>query len=317
MGKSAWMFPGQGSQAVGMGVAAAEKYPAAAELYSKASAILGWDLLDTCRKGPEDHLRQTHIAQPALFVTGCAAAAVLKSSGLAPEAVAGHSIGEYAALWSAGVISFEEGLRLVAERGRLMHEAGQKRPGSMAAILGLTSDQARGLCKQAELSGVVVAVNFNSPEQVVIAGEQAAVAKVVELAPAAGAKRVIPLNVSGAFHSPLMAEAATAMRQALDRVAFQNASSPIVMNADGGLHSKAQDIKEVLARQLDSPVEWVRSMETLKSQGFTVFVECGSGRVLSGLLKRIDKQLQAYSTESTEAIDQTLSSLSLSQRGAS
>lgn len=300
-----------------MGVSIAEKYPEAKALFDQAKTILGWDLLEACKTGPEDKLRQTDVAQPALYVTGCAAAKVLQAQGIQPQAAAGHSIGEYAALVTAGVFDFAQGLELVRERGKLMASAGSSRPGGMAAILGLSPDQARAVCAQAQDAGVVVAVNFNSPEQVVIAGERAAVDKAAQLAPAAGAKRVIPLNVSGAFHSPLMADAAKVMRGLLEKVSFKDAAVPVAMNVDGQVRRGAAEIREALCRQLDSAVEWVKAMEMLKAQGMTVFVECGSGRVLSGLLRRIDKQLQAHATESAEAIAQTVDALSLSGKGAS
>jgi len=287
-----------------MGVAVAEKFPQARAVFDQANHLLGWDLFQACKEGPEDRLRQTDVAQPALYVAGYAAFAVLRSLDIQPEGFAGHSIGEYAALAAAGVFSFEQGLKLVQERGRLMHEASQKRPGGMVAVLGLASEKVSEICRQAESEGVCVPVNYNSPEQIIIAGEKKAVEKVAALAPAAGAKRVIPLNVSGAFHSPLMSEAADALRSVLAQVQFKNAAGPVAMNADGQLQTQAAAIQDRLARQLNSPVQWVKSMEAMKANGFTTFIECGAGRVLSGLLRRIDKQLQVFSTETPEAIQE-------------
>lgn len=309
MSKMAFMFPGQGSQAIGMGVALADSYAEAASLYKEAQQVLGWDLLQACKEGPEERLRQTDVAQPALYVTGYVAAAILRAHGIAPEAVAGHSIGEYAALAAAGVFSFSDGLRLVRERGRLMQAAAQARPGGMVAVLGLARPDLATLCESIQSQyGVCVPVNFNSPEQIVVAGLRPAVDAFAAQATAKGAKRVIPLNVAGAFHSPLMMEAAQAMKGELTKVAFKNAACPVAMNVDGRVRQEASDIQAALAQQLDHSVEWVKSIESLRAIGCDGFVECGSGRVLSGLLKRIDKQAQSYSTESVEATQQVLDS---------
>lgn len=317
MNKIAFLFPGQGSQSVGMGVAVAEKFPQARAVFDQANQLLGWDLFQACKEGPEDRLRQTDVAQPALYVTGYAAFAALRSLEVQPEGFAGHSIGEYAALAAAGVFSFEQGLKLVQERGRLMQEAAQKRPGAMVAVLGLTPEKASEICREAQSDGVCVPVNYNSPEQIVIAGEKKAVEKVTGLAQAAGAKRVIPLNVSGAFHSPLMSEAAEAMRSALAKVQFKNAGGPVAMNADGQLQAQAAAIQDRLARQLNSPVQWVKSIDAMKADGFTTFIECGAGRVLSGLLRRIDKQLRSFSTETPEAIQEIVDALGAVRKGNS
>lgn len=298
-----------------MGIALADRFPLARRHFDTASRVLGWDLYEACRQGPEDRLRQTDVAQPALYVTGVAAAAVLQSMEIQPAAMAGHSIGEYAALAVAGVFSFEEGLRLVRERGRLMQEAGTAHPGGMAAILGLSGEQVESCCAQARSEGVCVAVNFNTPEQIVIAGDKKAVEKASALASALGAKRVIALNVFGAFHSPLMSEAAQTMRQVLAKTVFHDAAIPVAMNVDGQLRHLAGEIQESLSRQLDSAVQWVKVIEALRSSGITIFVECGSGRVLSGLLRRIDKQLQAYSTETGEALTQVADALGTVRKG--
>jgi [acyl-carrier-protein] S-malonyltransferase len=304
MSKLAFIFPGQGSQSIGMGAGLSERFPESRSLYKEASAILGWDLLHICREGPEEKLRETDITQPALYVTGIAAATVLMNRGINPEAAAGHSIGEYAALAAAGVFSFAEGLKLVEQRSRLMKDAARRHPGGMAAILGLNSEQTVAVCSQASSRGVCVAVNFNSPEQVVIAGETAALAEASKLALANGAKRVIPLNVSGAFHSPLMKEAALAMKALLEKAPFREPRFPVAMNADGRLHSTAAEIRAQLALQLDHPVRWVDSIRSLSGGGFSSFIECGSGRVLAGLLKRIEKSLEVRTTESAEALEQ-------------
>ncbi len=316
MSKTAFLFPGQGSQSVGMGVALAGVFPEASKLYEQASLILEWDLLEVCKNGPEEKLKQTDIAQPALYVAGYAASVVLRSVGIAPDAVAGHSIGEYSALAAAGVFGFTEGLDLVRERGKLMATAGAQRPGGMAAVLGLDREALIKLCASvSSAESVCVPVNYNSPEQIVVAGDKTAVEALVAAAPQSGAKRVIPLNVSGAFHSPLMAEAAARMKANLSRVAFRDASCPVAMNVDGQPRQNGTEIQAALAQQLDHSVEWVRSVEQLKAAGCTIFVECGSGRVLSGLVKRIDRQLELHSTETLEALEETRQALATARKG--
>jgi len=317
MSKIAFLFPGQGSQTVGMGVELAERFTEARAAFDQASQVLNWDLLQACREGPEDRLRKTEVAQPALYVTGYAAFAVLRSLGITPDGVAGHSIGEYAALAAAGVFGFTEGLDLVRERGLLMQAAGQEHPGSMAAILGLSREAIQALCDKIQpVHGVCAPVNFNSPEQIVVAGEKAAIEALGAAAPAQGAKRAIPLNVSGAFHSPLMKEAAVRMKSILCRVSFRDATCPVAMNVDGQLRQDAASLQSALAQQLDHSVEWVKSVEGLRDAGCSIFVECGPGRVLSGLLRRIDKGLKAYSTETAEALEEVRNALSVIRKGA-
>lgn len=292
-----------------MGVAIVQAYPELQSLYQDASNILGFDLLKTCTEGPEEKLRETNIAQPALFVTGLAAANVLQAAGVQPHAAAGHSIGEYAALVAAGVLSFGDALKLVKERGRLMQLAGQTRPGGMAAILGMEASALETLCSAAKPIGICVPVNYNSPEQIVIAGEVAALQEVCKRATEAGAKRVIPLNVAGAFHSPLMSDAAATMTELLKKTTFNDARFPVAMNVDGKLHTQAEDIRQTLSLQLNSPVRWTTAIETLAAYGITTFIECGAGRVLSGLLRRINKQLEFHSTETPEALRESLDAL--------
>lgn len=312
MTKTAFLFPGQGSQAIGMGVQLVAPFRDVCDVFDQANEILGWDLLQACREGPEDRLKQTDVAQPALFVTGYATAIALGNLGARPDIVAGHSIGEYAALTVAKVFNFAEGLGLVLERARLMKEAATANPGTMAAILGLDSTQVEEVCKAAAARGVCVAVNFNSPEQTVIAGQVEAVAEAGRLASERGAKRVLPLNVSGAFHSPLMSEAAEKMRHVLAKISFQNPKVPVVMNADGQAHTTAEGIRQQLERQLAAPVQWVQTLQSLKDFGVAQYVECGSGRVLTGLLKRIDRKIPAYVTDGYESLQQTAQALAVS-----
>lgn len=299
-----------------MGVALAEAFQEAHKAFDQASMVLSWDLLDVCKKGPDEKLKQTDIAQPALYVTGFAASQVLRSMGIAPDAVAGHSIGEYAALAAANVFSFTEGLDLVRERGRLMASAGSGRPGGMVAVLGLNRETVAKLCGSVSTQGqICVPANYNSPEQIVVAGDKGVMEAFAAAATQAGAKRVIPLNVAGAFHSPLMSEAAVQMKSMLSRVAFRDAQCPVAMNGDGQVHQTAGDIQTTLAQQLDHSVEWVKSVETLKAAGCDAFIECGAGRVLSGLLRRIDKQLTLFSTETIQALDEIKNALATTRRG--
>lgn len=316
MSKIAFIFPGQGSQAVGMGVALADAFREAHSAFEQASHVLNWDLLAACKEGPDDRLRQTDVAQPALYVTGYATFAVLRSMGITPDAVAGHSIGEYAALAAAGVFGFTQGLSLVRERGRLMQAAAAAHPGGMVAVLGLDRQTLEKICAIVQTSsGVCVPVNFNSPEQIVVAGEKKAVEALSLAAAKEGAKRVIPLNVSGAFHSPLMVEAAVGMKTHLSGVPFSDAVCPVAMNVDGQCRKEAGALQAALAQQLDHSVEWVKSIEALKGVGCDVFVECGAGRVLTGLLRRIDKQLAAYSTETLAALDDIRNVLTATRKG--
>ncbi len=318
MSKIAFIFPGQGSQSVGMGVALAGTFREAHQVYEQASHILGWDLLEACKNGPEDRLRQTDVAQPALYTSGYAAFAVLRSMGIVPDAVAGHSIGEYAALAAAEVFGFTEGLDLVRERGKLMAAAGSERPGGMAAVLGLGRETLVRLCASVSSADrLCVPVNYNSPEQIVVAGDKGAVEALIAAASEAGAKRVMALNVSGAFHSPLMAEAAARMRAFLSRLSFRDAVCPVAMNIDGQCRQKGPALQSALAQQLDHSVEWVETIEQLKVIGCSHFVECGPGRVLSGLLRRIDKQLDPHSTEMLETLEEVRRTLATIQRGTS
>jgi [acyl-carrier-protein] S-malonyltransferase len=316
MAKTAFLFPGQGSQAVGMGVALAEAYPEARTAFEQAAQVLDWDLLKACQEGPEDRLRETEIAQPALYVTGYSAFAVLRSFGIQPDAVAGHSIGEYSALAAAGVFGYTEGLDLVRERGKLMQAAGTEHPGGMVAVVGLARETLEKLCEAIQATyGVCVPANFNSPEQVVVSGEKKAMEALSAAASQAGAKRVIPLNVSGAFHSPFMSEAAIRMKKFLSHIAFRDAVCPVVMNVDGQSRQKASDIQAALAQQLDHSVEWVKTIETLKALGCATFVECGPGRVLSGLNRRIDKEIRSYSTETQESLEDVKSAFTITRKG--
>lgn len=288
----AMIFPGQGSQAVGMGQALAEAHAGARELFEQADAILGRPLSKLCFEGPEEDLKQTVNTQPALYVTSAAALAVLRGEGLEPAIVAGHSLGEYSALYAAGVFDFETGLKLVQARGQAMFEAGQARPGTMAALLNLDGDQVEAICRQAAEKGIVVPANWNSSAQIVVSGEPAAVEEAVRLAQEAGSKRSVMLPVSGAFHSPLVQPAVDVMKGELAKATMQAPACKFVANVSAALVEDPEAIRQGLADQIVSCVRWADSVETMKGAGADTFIEVGSGKVLTGLLRRIDKELK-------------------------
>ncbi len=318
----AFVFPGQGSQVVGMGADVAAASPAARAVFAAADQALGFALSQLCFAGPEATLRETVNTQPALVATSLALLAALQATAangdggdeiaipalaqpLAPAFVAGHSVGEYAALAAAGALGLAETLRLARERGRLMHTEGQTIPSGMAAILGMDAVALDPICAEAttqalaELAaqgvaahpgaGRVVIANHNAPGQVVISGEQHALEIAMALASARGARRVVPLTVSGAFHSPVMAPAAQGLATALASADLRDAAIPIISNISATPLTHADDLRVELAQQIVSPVQWTRSVQYLVEQGVTTFVEIGAGQVLAGLIKRIAK----------------------------
>ncbi len=304
MPKIAYIFPGQGSQAVGMGQNICAHSKAARTIFEQADEYLGEKISTLCFYGPEDALKQTIHTQPALYVTSAAVLAALRErSAAVPQAVAGHSVGEYAALYAAGAFDFETGLKLVARRAQEMHRAALSHPGAMAAVLGLSAEQVVAVCAEAQSTGTVSAANFNGGGQVVISGSPEGVAKASELAKAAGAKRVLPLNVSGAFHSALMAPAAEAMEYALRDAAIQSVTIPVVANLTAGYETMPDEIRANLAAQIDHPVRWEETILRLVGDGFDMFVEAGSGTVLAGLMKRIAPDVQVVSIGDTAAVE--------------
>lgn len=308
--KTAFLFPGQGSQCIGMGRDAAERLPAAAAVFDRANTVLGLDLRAVCFDGPEEELKKTETTQPALFAASMATLEVLRAEGIEPDAVAGHSLGEYTALCAAGCFDFETGLRLVALRGRAFAQAGAARPGAMAAIIGLDAGALEAVCAEASGGGAIVQpANYNDPTQIVISGDPVAVERACEGAKAAGAKRALPLPVSGAFHSPLVAPAADAMRDALAAADFAPPRVLFVNNADAATLSDPEAIKDSLVRQVTASVRWTQSIEALAAEGVGRFVEVGSGKVLSGLARRIAKGCEAHTTESGAALDAAIAAL--------
>jgi [acyl-carrier-protein] S-malonyltransferase len=286
----AFIFPGQGAQFVGMGRDVYEAYPEARAAFEAADKALGFPLTRLCFEGPEDELRQTVNVQPAIVTLSLALLAVMRKSGWREEPgfFAGHSLGEYSALTAAGVLAPGEAILLARRRGQLMQDAGQNQPGTMAAVLGLDDAAVVPLCEEA---GVYVA-NYNCPGQVVISGALKPMEKAIALAEARGARKVVPLQVSGAFHTPLMQPAAAGLAEALAKMTLSNSAAPIVANSSGAPITEASAVRTELVMQLTSPVQWQRSVEYMASQGVRRFVEIGPGKVLAGLVKRISREAE-------------------------
>jgi [acyl-carrier-protein] S-malonyltransferase len=292
--KIAFVFPGQGSQSVGMLGELADMSPLVTETFEEASDALGFDLWKLVSEGPESALNQTQNTQPALLAAGVCVWRVWEQHGLAsPVIMAGHSLGEYSALVSAGAIGFADGIRLVAERGRLMQEAVPEGTGAMAAILGLEDQAVIDVCTASAADQVVQAVNFNSPGQVVIAGHKDAVARAIEAAKSAGAKRAIELPVSVPSHCDLMRPAAGKLAEYLKETAVSAPVIPVLHNASVSAESDPDMIRQRLVEQLYSPVRWVETIEAMKRDGVMHIVEAGPGKVLTGLMRRIDRELDA------------------------
>ncbi len=305
----AFLFPGQGAQQVGMGRALAEAHAVARETFETADRVLAFPLTRVCWEGPAEDLKKSVHTQPALLTHSVAAFRLLEAAGVQPAYVAGHSLGEYSATVAAGAMSFEDALRVTRRRGELMYQAGLERPGAMAAILGLSSSDVEAVCDEAADAGVVRAANLNAPGQVVISGEPAAVDRASELAKARGAKRAIRLEVSGAFHSPLMAPAAEGLREALAGVTLRDARCPIVANALAAPVQKADDIRAALEAQLLASVRWEESLRWLLAQGVEGCVELGTGKVLRGLLRTLDKDAPSWNVEDPDSLAATLAAL--------
>lgn len=304
MGKIAFVFPGQGSQAVGMGKDAYEAFEPARRVIDRADEILGFALSKLMFEGPEAELRQTVNTQPALLAVSVALLEALRAQGVGqPDYVAGHSLGEYSALVAAGVLTFEDAVRLVRRRGELMEEAVPGGQGTMAAVLGADREALAALCRDVSASvGLVELANVNCPGQIVVSGTTAGVAAVAERAREAGAKRVVPLEVSGPFHSSLMRPAAERLAEALGTATFRDAAVPVVANVHARPVTSGDELRRLLVDQVVSPVLWEDSVRFLLGEGVDTFVEIGSGTVLAGLIRKIDKSVRVISVNSADAV---------------
>lgn len=290
----AFVFPGQGSQFVGMGKDLYDNNPLAKELFDKADKTLGFKITDIMFAGTDEQLKETKVTQPAVYLHSVISALCLGDE-FKPEMTAGHSLGEFSALVAAGALSFEDGLKLVAARANAMQKACEKNPGTMAAIIGLPDERVVEICDSVSKDGeVVVAANFNCPGQLVISGSKNGIDKACELLKEAGAKRALPLKVGGAFHSPLMQSAKDELQAAIEATNINTPKCPVYQNVDGKAHTDAAEIKANLIAQLTSSVRWTTSVQNMIAAGVTEFVECGPGKALQGMIGRIDKNVNAH-----------------------
>ncbi len=306
MGKVAFMFPGQASQYPGMGKELAEKYPAARAVFDEADKALGFSISKMCFEGTEDELKLTANTQPAILTVSVAAFRVLEEKGIAPDYVAGHSLGEYSALVAVGSLKFVDAVKLVRKRGQYMQEAVAAGQGAMAAIMGLSPAVVQDACKRAAEGEVCSAANLNSPEQTVISGNASAVKRAVEIASQSGAKRAVILPVSAPFHSALMMPAQEKLEQDLQTIAFADLQVPLVTNVDADTIRTGDEARGALVRQVSMTVRWEESMRALLDEGVNTFVEVGPGRVLTGLMRQIERSVASLNVEDEKSLAGTL-----------
>ncbi len=306
MGKVAFMFPGQASQYPGMGKELAEKYPAARAVFEEADQALGFSISKMCFEGSEEELKLTANTQPAILAVSVAAYRVVAEKGLTPDFVAGHSLGEYSALVAVGALNFSDAVRLVRKRGQYMQEAVPAGQGGMAAIMGISPAVVQDACKRAAMGEICTAANLNSPEQTVISGHASAVKRAVEIASQLGAKRSMMLAVSAPFHSALMMPAQEKLEKDLRATSFADLQVPLVTNVDADTIRKGDEAREALIRQVTMPVRWEESMRLLLDEGVNTFLEVGPGRVLTGLMRQIERSVASLNVEDEKSLQATV-----------
>ena len=309
MNKTAFIFPGQGAQSIGMGKDFYDNFDAARKLFDEADDALGYSIRKMCFDGSEDDLKLTANTQPAILVVSVIVNEILKSEGVTADIAGGHSLGEYSALVAAGTLKFSDAVVLVHKRGQFMQEAVPVGEGSMAAIIGLDDATIVEICAEVSVLGEVQAVNFNCPGQTVIAGRAAGVEAAVDKLKSAGAKKAVILPVSAPFHSTLMAPAAEKLAAELDKVELHDAAFPVAANFTGTLETAAADIKENLVAQADHPVKWIACVNAMKNFGAETFIECGVGKTLCGFNRRIDKTIRSLNVEDMNSLQKTLDAL--------
>jgi [acyl-carrier-protein] S-malonyltransferase len=309
--KIAFIFPGQGSQYAGMAKEFIENFTEAKEVFETASSVLGYDLVHLCLHGPLEKLNLTENTQPAILAASIAILRPLERRGLTASAAAGHSLGEYTAITAAGGFELKDAISLVQKRGRYMQEAVPEGTGLMAAILGMEREDVEKTCHEAAKNGIVGPANYNSPGQIVIAGEKKAVEKAMELAKSAGAKKVIPLAVSVPSHCGMMKQAGQRLAHELEKASISDLRMPIVNNADAKFLRTASELRPSLVRQISSPLYWEDSIKNMVSDGFDTFIEIGPGKVLSGLVRRITKHAKVLNVEDQKSMSATLGSMGM------
>lgn len=309
MGQIAFVFPGQGSQSAGMGRALHDSFESARAVFAEADAVLGFPLSQLCFQGPDEQLKLTENTQPAILAVSIAAFRVLSEAEVRPDFVAGHSLGEYSALVAANSLGLADALRVVRKRGTYMQESVPVGQGAMAAILGMTTDQVEALCREASQGEVLSPANLNTPSQIVIAGTEAAVGRALELAKSRGARKAVPLSVSAPFHCALMQPAQERLAKDLGQISFSNPEYPLINNVDVAEVRSGEAIADSLSRQVCSPVRWTESIQKLISAGVQLFVEVGPGKVLSGLVRQIDRTVKTANVEDPQSLEQTLAAI--------